>query len=174
MSRFKIENEKGARKLLADAVSAMGTVQRKLQALIVWGVNHAETHGDHTFLTDLYRAAFAKNKKTAGQIQLYLFDMLNLEKQVVTEQGETVVKFVRIKDGDDKKLPLVANRELLEVNWWEHKKTSAATEFDVEALEAYLIKKCKGNTTTAGAVAYMESLIAQIKADRVVELSNAA
>lgn len=174
MSRFKIENEKGARKLLADAVSAMGTVQRKLQALIVWGVSHAETHGDHTFLTDLYSAAFAKNKRTAGQIQLYLFDALNLEKQVVTEQGETVVKFVRIKDDDDKKLPFIKDREVLSTNWWEHKKVSVAAEFDVAALEAYLVKKCKGNTTTAGAVAYMEALVAQIQADRVVELQAAA
>jgi hypothetical protein len=174
MSRFKIENEKSARKMLADAVSSMGTVQRKLQALIIWGVAHAEKHGDHTFLTDLYRAAFAKNKRTAGQIQLYLFDLLNLEKQVVTEQGETVVKFVRVKDDDDKKLPLVKERELLSVNWWEHKKVSVAAEFDVAALEAYLAKKCKGNTTTAGAAAYMEALLAQIKADRVATLQVAA
>lgn len=168
MSKFKIENEKSARKMLADAVSSLGTVQRKLQALIVWGVDHAEKHGDHSFLSEVYRAAYAKNRKTGAQIETYICAALNLEKEVVTQDGETVARFARVvSEVDGKKLPLVNDRELLETPWFEYRKAANTAEFDIAALEKYLAGKVGSKKASAGVQAYAEKFLDIIKADRV-------
>ena len=170
MSRFKIDGEKSARKMLADAIGSMGTVQRKLQALIEWGTAHAEKHGDHTFLCDLYKQAYAKNRRTGAQIQMYLFDLLNLEKQVVKENGEDVVKFARVQGEDGKKLPLVRDREVLTKNWWEYKKAADTSQFDVEALEKYLENKLKSAKASEGVRAYCERFLEEIRTERTNEI----
>jgi hypothetical protein len=174
MAKFNIANEKSARKMLADAVSSLGTVQRKLQALVVWGVEHAEKHGDHTFITECYNSLYAKNKRSGAQLFAYLEDLLNIDKAVVKADGESVVKLVRIEGEDGKKLAFVKDRELLAANWWEHKRAAVDTAYDVDALEKYLEAKIKSNKSTAGAIAYCEEFLTKIKADRVTSLQAAA